>query len=459
MLHPTDLGHTPSPSDSVTIEPIQNGGRHQAMEQDDPMKVDFNEDEWLPCIPHCSLNVATFVFAFLGLAVGLAVSLTGPQTEIISTVDTVSTYHNISHSDIGNQTIHSIYKMEIIRGETFYFYAESYNVTNTSEIPTDPLSDDWKAILEFPGKLWLNALKLLILPLIITMMVILPSRVHSIGQIGKIAIPLYIFTSAMAALQGTFWAWTIQPGNVAKTANVVQESDAVDKLTITEVLLNVFYGAIPSNIVVAMSEFSILAVIVFFLTLGILLKSPRVPEPESTAILLCSRALLRCLMKAIMWVIWFTPIAMASMICVSIAATPNLVELMQALGLYVGCVVIGHSIHLGVFYPVLYAAITRQNGWKWLLKIRQVPFFGFMINSSAATLPTSLQVAEKVGLRQDVYHFILPLGCAINMDGTALGFPIMIGVWMCIPRVIAWSVFGGERVGWPSVCYSTDCPD
>jgi len=54
--------------------------------------------------------------------------------------------------------------------------------------------------------------------------------------------------------------------------------------------------------------------------------------------------------------------------------------------------------------------------------------FGFVINSSAATLPRSLQIAEKVGLRKEFYQFILPLGCAINMDGTALGFPIMIGL-------------------------------
>lgn len=167
--------------------------------------MEFNEDEWLSCIPHCSLNVATFVFAFIGLALGLSVSLTGPQTETESTIQTLTSSHNISHSSIGNQTIENIYKTVIIRGETFYFYTESYNVTNTSEIPVENLSEDWQAILEFPGKLWLNALKLLILPLIIMMMVILPSRVDSIGQIGSIALPLYIFTSTMAAVQGTLW--------------------------------------------------------------------------------------------------------------------------------------------------------------------------------------------------------------------------------------------------------------
>jgi len=392
------------------------------------MKVDFNEDEWLRCIPFCSLNVATLVFAAIGVTIGLAISLTGPQTETVSVIETITTFHNISASEVGTRSIRNIYKTEIVHGEAVYFYSESRNVSNSSQIPVVQLGDPWDAILEFPGRLWLNALKLLVLPLIILMMVILPSRVDSIGQIGKMALPLYVFTSAMAALQGTFWAWTIRPGDIGQTANVLENEDSVDELTITEVILNVFYGAIPSNIVGAMSDFSILAVIVFFLSLGVLLKSPRIPERESSAMLLCCRALLRCMMRAIMGVIWFTPIAMASMIAVSIASTPDLVDLMKALGLYVLSVVIGHGIHVGVFYPMLYLATTRQNGWKWLIKIREVPLFAFMVDSSAATLPRSLQVAGKLGVRKDVYQFILPLGCAINMDGTALGFPIMIAL-------------------------------
>lgn len=52
----------------------------------------------------------------------------------------------------------------------------------------------------------------------------------------------------------------------------------------------------------------------------------------------------------------------------------------------------------------------------------------FATSSSAATLPRSLQVADAAGVRPESYQFILPLGAAINMDGTALGFPIMIGL-------------------------------
>ena len=65
------------------------------------------------------------------------------------------------------------------------------------------------------------------------------------------------------------------------------------------------------------------------------------------------------------------------------------------------------------------------GGWIYF-KIIGAPLLAFATSSSAATLPRSLQVAEQAGVRQETYQFILPLGAAINMDGTALGFPIMI---------------------------------
>jgi len=91
-------------------------------------------------------------------------------------------------------------------------------------------------------------------------------------------------------------------------------------------------------------------------------------------------------------------------------------------------VLIGHSVHLFGFYPALFFATTRGNGWKWFAKIYEAPMLAFATSSSAATLPRSIVVAEKAGVRKEISDFILPLGAAINMDGTALGFPIMVAL-------------------------------
>ena len=62
------------------------------------------------------------------------------------------------------------------------------------------------------------------------------------------------------------------------------------------------------------------------------------------------------------------------------------------------------------------------------MKIYEAPLLAFATSSSAATLPRSLQVADRAGVRKSIYQFILPLGAAINMDGTALSWPVGIGL-------------------------------
>merc|ERR1719384_2854420 len=301
--------------------------------------------------------------------------------------------------------------------------------TVESEMTEPVLSDEWEKIIGFPGTLWVRALKLLVLPLIVLMMVILPSRVDEIGFIGKRAVPLYLFTSSMAAIQGTIWAWVIKPGKIAsKPKDVSDVSLSSNDITELDAFLNIFYNAVPSNIVVAMADLTILGVIVFFIGVGVLLRRPNVKQVEKDAVLNFSKAILRCCMMAVVWVVWFTPIGMGSLVCVKLATTENLAELLGALGIYLVTVIIGHSIHVFGFYPAVFWATTRGNGWLWFSKIWQAPWMASATSSSAATLPRSLQVARDAGVRQSSFQFILPLGAAINMDGTALGFPIMIAL-------------------------------
>jgi len=134
------------------------------------------------------------------------------------------------------------------------------------------------------------------------------------------------------------------------------------------------------------------------------------------------------MMMAIVWLVWFTPVGMCFLVMHKLATTDDLGNLMKALGIYVLTVLIGHGIHVFGVYPAIFFCTTRGNGWRWFLKIWRAPLLAFATSSSAATLPRSLQVADQAGVRKEVYSFILPLGAAINMDGTAMGFPIMIGL-------------------------------
>jgi len=356
----------------------QNGQRKLSDEEaraiaydpkEDPMHIDFDESVWIPCIPHLSLTVATVIFAIVAAGVGIGL--------------------------------------------------------NVGEVS---LNEDWEEIVNFPGMLWVRGLKLLVLPLLVLMMVILPSRVDEIGFIGARAVPLYLLTSTLASIQGTCWAWIIRPGDAGSDPGLDSDTDVPDSLSAVEAVINIFENAVPSNIVVAMYDLTMLGVICFFLVIGVLLRKHTVPQQERDVVLNFSKALLRCCMMAIVWLVWCTPIGMASLVFTKLATTDDLVGLLESLGYYVLAVLVGHSIHVFGVYPAIFWLTTRGNGWSWFLKIWRAPLLAFATSSSAATLPRSLQVADAAGVRKEIYSFIVPLGAAINMDGTAMGFPIMIGL-------------------------------
>ena len=176
---------------------------------DDAMHVDFDENQWLPCIPGLSLTMATLIFAIIGAGMGIVIALVNPvkREDLMMVPDnmnyTMQAYDSsIQYNDKSKYMIQDVMTMN---GTTFVDYMMLATKTSIATDTSTTLSDFWKSVLSFPGTLWVNALKLLVLPLIILMMVVLPSRVDQIGFVGTRAVPLYLFTSICASLQGTIW--------------------------------------------------------------------------------------------------------------------------------------------------------------------------------------------------------------------------------------------------------------
>merc|ERR1712183_254898 len=58
--------------------------------------------------------------------------------------------------------------------------------------------------------------------------------------------------------------------------------------------------------------------------------------------------------------------------------------------------------------------------------IKDAPITALITSSSAATMPVTLRVNKEAGNNEDLIKFCIPLGAGMNMDGTSLGFPIMV---------------------------------
>ena len=106
-----------------------------------------------------------------------------------------------------------------------------------------------------------------------------------------------------------------------------------------------------------------------------------------------------------------------------IANTPDeLFALFQTLGLYTLVVILGLSLLLFGFYPLLQRIFGLRYGYKgFFQKMSPAQFLAFSTSSSAATLPVTIRCVEKeLKVPSKVSDFVLPIGATVNMDGTSL---------------------------------------
>ena len=87
------------------------------------------------------------------------------------------------------------------------------------------------------------------------------------------------------------------------------------------------------------------------------------------------------------------------------------------------CVIAGVAAMVFVVYPAVLAAFCRENPYRILLKMRDAMLTAFVTRSSAATLPVSFRVMDRLGVDRSLSSFSLPMGATVNMDGVCVHLP------------------------------------
>src|SRR5690606_20721228 len=96
-------------------------------------------------------------------------------------------------------------------------------------------------------------------------------------------------------------------------------------------------------------------------------------------------------------------------------------EMLSALAVYSGTVILGLMMMIFIIYPLLLMIFTKRKPFQFLKSIWPAQILGFSTSSSAAALPVNMECCEKeLGLKEETTSFVLPLGATINMDGTSL---------------------------------------
>jgi len=268
--------------------------------------------------------------------------------------------------------------------------------------------------LDVVGKIFIASLKLLVVPLVFVSLVCGCSSLGSNTRMGGMAVrtlALYMLTTAVAISLALLTANLLNPGiDMNMTSAAV--FDPGTRPSLKEVVINIF----PTNPIQAMAEGNMLQIIVFSILMGVAIS--RCGETGKKVQQLFQQ-FNEVIMKMVVILMHLAPYGVFCMLTKLFA---NLgYSAIADLALYFLTVVLVLILHALGFYSLLLSLLTRLSPLAFFSNIRPAMLFAFSTSSSNATLPVTLNVAEKrLGIDNSVASFTLPLGATINMDGTAI---------------------------------------
>lgn len=282
---------------------------------------------------------------------------------------------------------------------------------------------------DFLGQLFLNALKMLIVPLIASSMIVGVSGLGGsadLGRLGLRTIAFYTLTTSLAVLLGLVLINLVRPGVIdgepaqellaldtdsSAVAAVVGDRGAGD---VVEIFLRMF----PPNIVQAATDNGqILGVIVFSLLFGFFLS--RIRADLQTTVRAFWEGVFEIMMRMTHLIMAFAPVGVFGLVA-KVVMTAGLAAA-KPLVIFALVVFFALTIHAFVTLPLLIWLVTRRNPWRIYAAMAPAMLTAFSTASSSATLPVNMECLEnRVGVSPRVTSFVLPLGATINMNGTAL---------------------------------------
>jgi len=288
---------------------------------------------------------------------------------------------------------------------------------------------DWIAPF---GKIFINLLKLIAVPLILASLIKGVSDLKDISKIktmGLRTIIIYVGTTLIAIVIGLTIVNLVGPGkgmsqDTIEKIKLKYENDAgvVDKLTKASAQkdagpLQALEDIFPSNIFKSLGDAKMLQVIFFALFVGICLLL--IPEKKAKPLVDFFDSLNEVVMKMVDLIMLFAPYAVFALMANVIIAFDDTEILLKLLN-YALCVVVGLALMIG-FYLILIKVYTKKSPLWFLNKISPAQLLAFSTSSSAATLPVTMErVEEHLGVDKEVSGFVLPVGATVNMDGTSL---------------------------------------
>jgi len=272
-----------------------------------------------------------------------------------------------------------------------------------------------KYIFVLGSTIFINLLKMLIVPLIFFSLVSGISSLNNLSSLGKITsktIALYLATTAIAVSLSLFIGTIFKPGSGYSSSISVAPESLPQSQGVFETIVNIF----PSNILDAMANNEMLAVVFFSILFGLALsKTNHLTDNLSNSF----EKLNTVFMQLVITVISFAPIGVFCLIG-KFVIVDGLAVFQEAFK-YVVLLIEVLIIHAFFTYTIMLKLFTTISIKRFFIKMKDVAIFAFSTSSSAATIPVTLKtVQDELGVNKNVASFVVPVGATINMDGTAI---------------------------------------
>ena len=276
---------------------------------------------------------------------------------------------------------------------------------------------EWLAggLFEVVGSIFVSALKMLVVPLVFVSLVNGVTNLGDAGALGRLGIKsliLYVLTTAIAITLALTLAIVFDPGAGLDLSHDALQFKVAEAPSLAQVIIDI----VPSNPIAALAQGKMLQIIVFSLLFGVAIT---MAGDHGRHVLALFSDLDAVIMKMVDLIMALAPIGVFALIARTFSQQ-GLDVLLPLINYFL--VVTGALFaHLVLSYGVLLRIVGGLSPITFLRKMRPPMVFGFSTASSAATIPITLKTVEtRLGVKNAVASFTVPLGATINMDGTAI---------------------------------------
>ena len=285
---------------------------------------------------------------------------------------------------------------------------------------------------EFIGKLFLNALKMVVIPLVLTSVICGVSQIagdKDFGRLGLKTLLIYSLTGILAVATGLLCVNLIQPGLVepeireaiANDPNPSPPASLESALQVADSgwsnLLQIFHRMVPPNLFTAAVEGQLLGLICFGLLFGFFLGRTK-PEFQKTQLSFW-RGLQEIILKITHFILGFAPFGIFGLVTPTLAKSG--LDMFWLMGGFALTVFLALGIHALLVLPLLLKSLGKIKFIDHYRAMAPALLTAFSTASSSATLPVTMEcTTQRVGVSSKISGFTLPLGATLNMDGTAL---------------------------------------